>query len=223
MSIRKGKRKKKTSATGPQLSLNEELFRLISENAEDLIAVTDVSGKRVYASASYKSVLGRDVDALLGTDAFAEIHPEDRDRIKSLFEETVKTGKGARAEYRFVTEDGGIRYIESRGNAYRDTDGKVSGVVVISRDVTERRNYESRLRLLAHALSSTRDCFYLTDLKGKILLVNNSLFKTYGYSEEELVGADIALIHASANSRELISQIVPLTLKGGWHGELVDR
>ena len=122
---------------------SEEQFRLISENVVDLIAVLDLDGKRVYNSPSYKPILG-DLKSLRGTDSFQEIHPEDRDRIRQIFQETVKTGLGQRAEYRFSLKDGSIRFIESQGSVIRDGHGNTVRVVAVSRDVTERKQLEKQ-------------------------------------------------------------------------------
>ncbi|MBI1806986.1 MAG: PAS domain S-box protein [Ignavibacteria bacterium] len=126
-----------------QLRQSEEQFRLITENVADLIAVLDLEGKRLYNSPSYKDVLD-DPEKLRGTDSFQEIHSEDREKIKHIFHETVKTGIGQRAEYRFVKKDGTIRYIESQGSVIRDKEGNVSKVVVVSRDVTEKKKLEQQ-------------------------------------------------------------------------------
>jgi hypothetical protein len=126
-----------------KLRQSEEQFRLISENVADLIAVLDLDGKRLYASPSYKDILG-DPKSLQGTDSFQEIHPEDRDRIKQIFQETVKTGVGKRAEYRFLLKSGGIRQIESQGSVIKDKDGKISQIIVVSRDVTEKKILEQQ-------------------------------------------------------------------------------
>jgi PAS domain S-box-containing protein len=123
---------------------SEERFRLISENVADLIAVLDLEGKRVYNSPSYKGILGG-TEMLKGTDSFGEIHPEDRERIKNIFFETVRTGIGQRTEYRYLRKDGTIRYIESQGSAIKDNDGKVSNVIFVSRDITERKNLDEQL------------------------------------------------------------------------------
>ena len=128
-----------------QLRQSEEQFRLIAENISDLIAVLDLEGKRLYNSPSYKDVLG-DPTALLGSVSFNEIHPDDRERIRQLFQQTVRTGHGLRAEYRFLLRDGTIRYIESQGSVIPDAKGNTAKVVVVSRDVTKRNQFEERLR-----------------------------------------------------------------------------
>ncbi len=119
------------------LRQSEQFFRLISENVSDLIAVIDRDGRRLYNSPSYKGLLG-DPARLIGTDSFEEIHPDDRERIKRIFRETLKSGAGVRAEYRMVLKDGSVRYIESQGSAIQDESGTFSKLVVVSRDVTER-------------------------------------------------------------------------------------
>lgn len=128
-----------------QVRAGEELFRLIAENATDLIAVLDLDGRRLYNSPSYASILG-DPAALRGTDSFREIHPDDRERIREAFRRTVETGIGERAEYRFIGSGGKVWTIESQGNLVRDAEGKPEKVVVVSRDITERKMLEEELR-----------------------------------------------------------------------------
>src|SRR5579859_4853576 len=127
-----------------KLRLSEEQFRLISENVADLIVVVDLEGRRVYNSPSYKEILG-DPNTLRGTNSFNEIHPDDRDNVKRIFEETARTGVGQRAEYRFVLKDGSFRYIESQGSVIRNREGKPANILVVSRDVTERKKLEQQL------------------------------------------------------------------------------
>lgn len=117
---------------------SKEQFRLISENVTDLIEVLDVEGKRLYNSPSCSLVFG-DSEVLLGTDSFEEIHPDDRERVKSVFYETVRTGMGQRAEYRILMKDGRVRDMESQKNVVRNQDGNITKVVIVSRDITEKK------------------------------------------------------------------------------------
>jgi PAS domain-containing protein len=65
-----------------KLVQREELFRLIGENAADLIAVVDMQGHRIYNSLSYEKVLGYTLEELRSSSSFEQIHPEDRARVK---------------------------------------------------------------------------------------------------------------------------------------------
>ncbi|MCM2266711.1 MAG: ATP-binding protein [Elusimicrobiales bacterium] len=120
------------------------IVQLAMSNTSDLVAVVDLEGRRIYNSPSYS--LLRDPAQLKGTDSFNEIHPEDREKVRKIFSRTVATGKGERAEYRFLLPDKTVRYIESMGNVINGPDGKPGRVVIVSRDVTERKALEGQLR-----------------------------------------------------------------------------
>jgi PAS domain S-box-containing protein len=141
----------------------EEFFRLISDNMSDLVAVLDRDGHRLYNSPSYRNLFG-DPSQLVGTLSFEEVHPEDRPRVEQIFRETITTGVGHRAEYRFVLRSGEIRYVESQGSVIRDAHGHPLKVVVVSRDITERKQAEQALReseqRYRRLLDSTTDYIY---------------------------------------------------------------
>src|SRR4029077_17511070 len=65
----------------------EERFRLSAENASDLIALIGMEGQRVYVNPAYGRLF-RDYRGLVGTDAFQEIHPEDREQVRKAFFDT---------------------------------------------------------------------------------------------------------------------------------------
>jgi diguanylate cyclase (GGDEF)-like protein/PAS domain S-box-containing protein len=126
----------------------EEFFRMIAENTEDFIAVLDLKGRRLYNSPSYARFFG-DPEKLKGTDSFVEIHTDDRELVKKAFMETVRTGSGLKIEYRFVLPDGSVRQMESIGGLIKSTQGQPSRVIVVSRDITERKQAEEKIRNLA--------------------------------------------------------------------------
>ncbi len=139
-----GERKRAEEAVRKQ----EEFFQLIAENIADFIAVLDLDGRRIYSSPSYTRFFGTDRE-LHASDPFAEIHPDDRTRVQQVFRETVRTGIGRQFHYRILMADGTVRAIESSGNVIRGGEGQIAQVVVVSRDVTERRSLEARLQRLA--------------------------------------------------------------------------
>jgi PAS domain S-box-containing protein len=126
------------------LRLSEERFRLITENTKDLIALLTLDARRLYVSPSYGALLDNP-DALVGTNAFTEIHPDDRTRIEEAFAKMVTTGKDLRAEYRLIDKRGIVRFIEAHGNIIRDRNGNPMNAVIVSRDVTERKQLEEQL------------------------------------------------------------------------------
>ena len=139
----------------------KEFFRLIAENIDGFIAVLDSQGRRVYNSPSYARLLGdRDIS---GSNSFADVHPADRDRVEQAFCQTIATGSGQRLEYRFMKVDGDTLVMESNGGVVHDSAGRVKYVVVVSRDITERKAAEAKVHHLA---------FYdsLTQLPNRLML-----------------------------------------------------
>lgn len=134
---------------------NDVQFRLIMENLADMVAVIDLNGNRIYNSPSYRPILG-DPETLRGSSSFAEIHPDDRERVQQAFRDTLKTGNGHRLEYRLLDRLGQTRQIESQGSSIRDHQGQVTKIVVVSRDVTDRKYAELRIQYLnrVHAMLS---------------------------------------------------------------------
>ena len=147
-----------------ELRRKDEFFRLISENVSDLIAVLDHEGRRLYNSPSYRPILG-DPAVLPGTNSFEEVHPADRDRIIRIFDETLRTGRGARAEYRMLLKDGTIRHIESQGNVIRNGGQEPAKVVLVSRDITERKAGVETLREALSDLKHAHEELKATQLK----------------------------------------------------------
>jgi PAS domain S-box-containing protein len=119
----------------------ERLLHLILASIDDLIAVVDLDGRRLYNSPSYQHILG-DREKLRGTTSFEEIHPEDREMVRQVFRDTIAAGIGQQIVYRLMSRDGSIRYIESHGKVINDAQGKPERVIVVGHDITERMHAE---------------------------------------------------------------------------------
>ena len=80
-----------------QIAEREELFRLITENAADMIAVVDGSGNRLYNSPSYQKLLGYSPEELRQTKGIEQIHPDDRQKVMEAAIEAQALGSGAQS------------------------------------------------------------------------------------------------------------------------------
>jgi two-component system cell cycle sensor histidine kinase/response regulator CckA len=130
-----------------QTAEREELFKLISENAADMIAVVRVDGTRAYNSPSYQRVLGYSSEELRKTSAFQQIHPDDRSKVVEAAEEAKRSGRGRRLEYRIRHKNGNWITLESTASVVRDSSGQIENLVIVNRDITERKQLEEQLRL----------------------------------------------------------------------------
>jgi len=130
-----------------KIAEREELFKLIGENAADMIAVVNVDGTRVYNSPSYQRLLGYSPEELRATSAFEQIHPDDRSKVVEAAEEAKRSGRGRRVEYRIRHKDGNWITLESTASVVRDSSGQIKKLVIVNRDITERKQLEEQLRL----------------------------------------------------------------------------
>ena len=122
----------------------EELFQIVTENAADMIALVDVKGHRLYNSPAYKRILGYSAAELGETSAFEQIHPEDRFKVLEAAREARSTGVGKKLEYRIRHKDGRWRVLESIAGTIRDEKGDVTKLVIVNRDITDRKHAEEQ-------------------------------------------------------------------------------
>jgi PAS domain S-box-containing protein len=148
-----------------QLAERERLFSLITENAADMIAVIDRQGRRLYNSPAYERVLGYGGEELATTSSIEQVHPDDRTRVLEAAEKAYLTGRGERLEYRIRHKDGSWRVLESTSSVIPDGNGEAEGLVIVNRDITDRKRAEA---LLEH------QAFYdgLTNLPNRALLLD---------------------------------------------------
>ena len=129
-----------------QLLQREEVFRLITENAADMIAVVDGEGHRLYNSPAYERILGYTQEELQHTTAFDQIHPDDQALVKEAAEKARLAGVGQQIEYRMGHKDGSWRILESTASVVRNPDGQVEKLVIVNRDITDRKRLEEQSR-----------------------------------------------------------------------------
>jgi two-component system cell cycle sensor histidine kinase/response regulator CckA len=167
-----------------QLYESQKLFHLIGENAEDLIAVVDASGNRLFNSPSYERILGYTSEELKASARLEQVHPEDRERVMEAAREARRTGIGRQLEYRFKHKDGSWRTLESTASAVRNSKGEINQLVIVNRDVTERKKSEEVLRLKEDQLRQSQKMEAVGRLSGGIAHdFNNLLGVIIGYSD----------------------------------------
>src|SRR5262249_42086542 len=164
-----------------QLVEREELFHLISENAADMIAVVDMDGKRIYNSLSYQKVLGYSAEELKTSSAFEQIHPDDRDRLQKAAEDAGRSGIGETLEYRIRHKSGMWLVLESTSSVIRNAKGEPEKLVIVNRDITERKRAEEALRRSEAGFRSVVEDapygIFRTSTTGEFLQVNPALQK----------------------------------------------
>ena len=127
------------------LRRSEEHFRSLIENAMDMITTTDLDGTIRYESPSIQRVLGYSPQELIGANVFPLVHPDDRQRVFDTFRDKARArAPGFSMQLRFRHRDGRWVSIEATGN-FRTQGEQLVGVVINSRDISERKQAEAEL------------------------------------------------------------------------------
>jgi len=141
--------------------------RAFVEHSSDIVTALDANGTFQYASPSVEWILGHDPSELIGEYAFSYVHPEDRERVVETFARSVTGDEpDPTVEYRLADTDGGYLWVESVGSN-RLAEYGVSGFVVNTRDISDRKQREeklSRLREWTQDLNYTRTVAETTQL-----------------------------------------------------------
>ena len=142
------------------LRQSEEHLRALVENASDIITVLNRDGTRQYVSPSVEQSTGFTPEELVGKDPLELVHPDDVAELRKLFiAGSRQPGFIVTTEFRIRHKNGSWRFHEATAHNLLD-DPAVNGIVVNSRDVTDRKRLEQRLtmqyqtaRILAEAQS----------------------------------------------------------------------
>ena len=146
-----------------------EWYRTLVEEVNDLATVVDTDGTITYVSPAITRILGYDPGELVGHEGFEFVHPEDRERNADAMEGVLSNPSGSETvEVRFSHADGTWRWIEATMRNRVDDD-IIDGILLSSRDITERKEYEREARELAEeyeaVLNSVEDAIFLMNVE----------------------------------------------------------
>jgi PAS domain S-box-containing protein len=175
------------------LERREEHYRSLIEHSLDLISILNVDGTIRYVSPSHERVLGYRLEELVGRNIFLFVHADDLAHVKEIF---ARGDGAASVECRFRHKDGSWRILESFGRNLSHVPG-VSGLVINSRDVTDRKRLEEQLHHSQRLEAVGR-------LAGGVAHdFNNLLMIISGYSQMLLDG-----MHTGDPARSDLEQVV---------------
>ena len=162
--------KSKLKWTESELRKNEKLYRLLTENASDLISKLSSDGIFLFASKASKTLLG--IDAMIGKSIFDLVHPDELESVKSALLDAPKL-KVKTLEYRIQHINGSYFWCETSFQ-YIETSGSINfhEMIAVIRDISERKNYESEL------LKSKAKADEMNVLKSNLLANMSHEFRT---------------------------------------------
>ncbi|MGO4410139.1 MULTISPECIES: ATP-binding protein [unclassified Brevundimonas] len=123
---------------------DEGRYRLLAENVGDVITRVKMDGSSKYISPAIQQLLGWTFEEMTGQST-DYVHPEDRHLVLGAIGQAVKTGRPTRLEHRAVHKNGATVWVECTFKALRDKHGHVDDVVVVIRDMSQRKALEAEV------------------------------------------------------------------------------
>lgn len=200
----------------------EEKYRSLFNNALDAIYLIEHQTKNILdCNIKATEMTGYDNDELKEISFFDLFLNNEKGIIETKLNEINNTGSlqyisdmhHKRKDGRLVPIEMNASVIEIKGEKF---------VLCVSRDITKCKQDEEKVRLFYQATDSSVEaiCFY--NLSKRIIYINNSFEKMFGYRKEEIVGKKIDLIYPEITNNKL-QKAIQNTFDGGWVSELIGK
>jgi two-component system NtrC family sensor kinase len=209
------------AAAASVLRKTEEKFRQMADNINDVFWISSPDFNTMYyVSPGCERIWGHSVESLyahphLWSEA---ILPAERERVIASLAELSGTTQSVSVEYRITCADSSIRWIHDRAFQVRDATGKVFRLTGIASDITERKQAEEMLRVreerVHSILTTAMDGFWLTDMQGHLLEVNDAYCRMSGFSALELLAMRIPDLEFAESAADTASHILKIVTQG---------
>jgi PAS domain S-box-containing protein/putative nucleotidyltransferase with HDIG domain len=209
------------------LQESERRYRLVTENASDVIWTTNMDFNITYMSPSAARLLGCSMKEAMTLTMRDMLTPESLELGMEVFQEqmTLEAKEGIRAQREWSLElqlrrwDGSTVWVEEKVNFIRDAAGHPTGLIGITRDISERKKAESALRRIGKAVESSSDAIAMSDEEWHHFYHNKAFTDLFEYTAEELeaAGGPSAAYSDQGVAREVFNAIMS---GGSWSGEV---
>ncbi len=168
----------------------EKRYHTLTEISPVGIFHTDETGYTTYVNKFWCNISGLSFQEALGDGWLIAVHPDDREQLKINWDKAKKNMEGSTYEYRFLHQDGEIKWVIGNAVPERNSTGKIVGYVGTTTDITERKIAEQAILVREEKyralIENASDGIFLSDDAGKFIEVNSRAVSMLGYTAEEL-------------------------------------
>lgn len=177
------------------LAASERLYASLAEASPVAIYRHDASGHCIYVNDRWCSMTGLTAQQGMGGEWQRAVHPEDRDRIRSEWDQAVSAGLPFRSELRYLRPDGTVVWVYSQAVPELDPEGRVLGYVGTTTDITALKQAEAALReseaKYRRIVETANEGIWIVDTDNKTSFINPKMSTMLGYSVAEMLGKPI--------------------------------
>jgi diguanylate cyclase (GGDEF)-like protein/PAS domain S-box-containing protein len=198
-------------------------FRSMVRQAPVSIAMFDRDMRYIATSESWIQEFDRGQDKLEGRSHY-DVHPDIPEAWIAVHRRGLAGEHIDKAEDLWVQADGTRIWLRWAVSPWRNQEGAIGGIIIITEDIIRRRQGEERLRLADAVYRSTQEGIVVTDLDGVIVAANPALSEITEYSEPELVGNPARMLQSGRHDRDFYQNMwEAIQATGRWEGEIWDR
>jgi len=203
--------------TQEMLHVSEDKYRQLVENADCIILRIGKDGKITFFNEFAQKFFGYTERQILGKNIIGTIIPT-KDKSGRNIEKLIRDIKRRPELYTTyenenICKNGRRVWIAWANKAIHDEQRNITEILCVGHDITERKNMEKQLQLLAAAVRNSNDAITILDLEGNIISWNLGAERIYGYSEAEAMKMNIVRIIPDHKQDEKIS-LIERVLKG---------
>ena len=200
--------------TEDELKKNERYFRPLIENSLDMINILDSDGVIRYSSPSCKKVVGYRQDELAGRNFFEFLNHNDVNTALEIFDSAKRSVEQfTTVELRYRHKNGSWVTLESMGKSLID-DPEISGYVLSSRDITDRRNLEELRRRYEFIANASGELMMLVNRDYYYEAANEALCTALNRKRHDVIGKSVADIFGRETFEEILKPSIDLAFAG---------
>lgn len=206
------------------LRSSEERYRSIVEQHLDMIVRFTPDSTVTFANEIYCRQIGLSIDDVVGYRFIEHVPEADRPQVLEHYNSFTEADPWKTFEHHVALKDGRHRLHQWTDRAVFDAAGQVVEIQSIGRDITDDKQSQDRIRLLAAVFEATRDGVFVLDARLKVVTVNDAFARITGYTQAEVVDQDLRRIPPVQATAELIGDIRRSIRESGfWKGETWGR
>ncbi|MGO9271395.1 MAG: PAS domain S-box protein [Terriglobia bacterium] len=202
---------------------SEARLKALVRSLDDIVFEFDAEGTYLNIWAGDESLFARPRAELIGHTISEVLGEAGALRYLEIFKRVLASGCPEDCEYPLEVR-GGMRWFLARVSPISAADGSYESVCMLTRDITERKQAEERLRKLSLAVEQSPASVVITDVQGNIEYVNPKFTRLTGYTSEEAIGQNPRILKSGMQSAAIYQQLWETILSGSeWRGEFVNR
>jgi len=194
------------------------LLNSILESTPDFIVVKDREGRYVAINSNAANFLGKPSEEIIGKDDL-ELLPNAAREIMAKDRQIMATGITETYEEDISPDENPTTFLTTKA-PWRDNQGNILGVIATTRDISDRKQAEQKLRQTLEMLDLASDAIIIRDMDDRILYWNQGAENLYGWTKAEVVGQYIHTFLETVFPTPLETVLAEFLQHGSWEGEL---